>query len=113
MSGRWIERNERVLEQIKTMEATKDKDRLELVRSIRFSLRALARSLNGWIEWIGNPDAISKFSQEELGEMYETITNLVKSFIKYDIKITNAGIQKGIEERRGSQRRTTERVFYV
>jgi hypothetical protein len=69
--------------------------------------------LNGWIQWISNPDAISKFNQEELEEMYKTITNLVKSFIEYDIKITNEGIQKGIHERRSSQRRRTERVFYV
>ena len=48
------------------MKASKDKDRLELVRSIRFALAGFGDSLVGFMEWISDADAISKYNQEEL-----------------------------------------------
>ena len=38
MSEGWIRVSERILEQLKHFENTEDKDRLELVRSLRFVL---------------------------------------------------------------------------
>jgi hypothetical protein len=113
MSERWIQKSERVLNQLKDLENVKDRDRLELVRSMRVALNALAQSLNGWMQWLNNPDVISMFNQEELEKMNKTVMDLVTPFIEYDIKVTNEGIQKGIKERRSTQRRSTDRVFYV
>ena len=113
MNERWIQRSERIIEQIKELEETKDRDRLELVRSLRFMLGALGTSLAGWMQWISNPDTMTVFSKEELEEMNKTIMGIVKSFIEYDIKMTNEGFQKGIKERRSTERKTAERVLYV
>ena len=52
MSERWIQVSEKILEQLKRLDDTKDKDRLELVRSLRFVLSVLQRSLIGWTQWI-------------------------------------------------------------
>jgi len=116
MSERWVEQCERILEQIKITEAGKDRDRLELVHSMRFGLIALWNSLSGWMRWINNPDVMAKFDQEELNEMNKTITDFVKSFIEYDIKITKQGIQKDakeIAEDRASRTRNVPGRFYV
>ena len=112
MSERWIKRCESILEQIKTLEATKDRDRLQLVHSIKFSLGALWNSLAGWINWINNPSIMTKFNQEELAEMNKTITEYTKSFIEYDLKITKRGIQKGLKERPAT-RRLPERQYRI
>jgi hypothetical protein len=101
------------MKQIKEMENIEDRDRLELVRQMRFVLGALAQSLSGWTQWMNNPDIVSKFNQDELREMNKTLSDFVKSFIEYDIRITNEGIQKGIQERRNTQKRSSQRVFYV
>ena len=98
MSENWIEQCERILDQINTTEANKDRDRLELVHSMRFGLLALWNSLSGWMRWINNPDVMTKFDQEELEQMNQTITDFVKSFLEYDIKITKQGIQKDVKE---------------
>jgi hypothetical protein len=94
------------------MEEDKDRDRLELVRSIRFALGALGQSLAGWMQWVNNPDIISMFSQDELVRMNKSIMDFAKSFIEYDIKMTNEGINKGVQER-STQRTTSGREFYV
>jgi hypothetical protein len=113
MSERWIQRSEQLLKQIKDMQAIKERDRLELIRSIRFAFGALQRSLTGWYQWMGNPDISSKFDQKELEDMNNKIIEFVTSFIEYDMKITNEGMKKGIKERRRVQRRPSTRVFYV
>ena len=94
------------------MEATKDRDRLELVNSILFGLGALGKSVGGWVQWLSNPSIMNNFSEEELEEMNKTITDFVKSFIEYDIKITKEGIKKGIDKRR-AQRKPTRGTLYV
>ena len=113
MSERWVQRGERILERIKNLDASKERDRLELIQSMGFVLRALWNSVQGWMQWISNPGITTRFSQEELEEINKTITDFAKSFIEYDIKMTKEGIQKGIKERRRAQRRPSERAIYV
>jgi hypothetical protein len=112
MSDNWIQISEQVLNQIKDMENIENIDRLELVCQVRFTLGALMQSLLGWMQWLDNPDIMSRFDQGELTGINKTIRDFTKSFIKYDIEVTNKGIQKGISEK-DSQRRTTNRSFYT
>jgi len=113
MSEKWIKESETILRQLKDMKETESRDRLDLVRSTRFALRSLARSLNGWLQWKNNPERASRFNLEELEEINKSIIDLSTSFIEYDIKITKEGIQKRIDKKRNSQRKTPERVFYT
>ena len=85
MSERWIKVSERILDQLKVLENTEDKDRLDLVRSLRFVLNVLQRSLIGWTQWVNNPDIMTIFSQKDLENMTETLSEFTRSFIKYDL----------------------------
>ncbi len=83
---RWVSESKRVLK--KLMEHSQDGDRLNLMQSMLFSLQAMHRSLLGWLQWVGNPNIMAKFSAEELGEMNAILKEQTKSFLEFDIKVT-------------------------
>ena len=97
MSEEWIRVSERVVKQLKQLEETKGKDRLEMVRSLRFVLGVLQRSLVGWTQWVGNPDIMTMFSEADLGNMTKTLAEFTRKFIEYDLKMTNLGAEKGLK----------------
>ena len=117
LSERWIQTCERLLERMRKFSAKEDKDRLDLVQSIRFSLYALHQSLLGWMNWVNNPNIMSAFKKEELDEMNRRITELTESFIKYDMEVTQLGTGKNLKRRRPrrepSERTSLEETFYV
>ncbi|MCJ7720833.1 DUF2153 family protein [Candidatus Bathyarchaeota archaeon] len=115
MSERWIKVSERILDQLKVLENTEDKDRLELVRSLRFVLNVLQRSLIGWTQWVNNPDIMTIFSQKDLENMTETLSEFTRSFIKYDLEMTCLGVKKGLKISKKATKKKDERTerFYV
>jgi len=88
MAGKWTQDCEKILNKIKKSVKAKGQDRLDMVRTIRFALFALQRSLTGWMEWANNPDIMTQFSLEELKEINKTLAELVCAFVEYDAKIT-------------------------
>ena len=88
MSEKWVEDCKRILQEMQKMGESEGKDRLDVVRSMRFTLFALQRSVAGWIEWVNNPDVMATFSLEELDEINKTLSGLIRPFIEYDAKIT-------------------------
>jgi len=114
LSSGWIQSCQKILERIKDLEKTKEKDRLEYVRSIRFMLGALQRSLLGWMQWVNNPDVMTRFTEEELSEINKRITEFTRAFIEYDLEITKKGTEKGLEASRRAQREVRGReVIYI
>lgn len=115
LSERWIEISEKILEQLKHLEITKDKDRLELVRSLRYILSVMQRSLFGWTQWINNPDIMSIFSQEDLEKMTKRLSDYCKSFVEYDLEVTHLGVKRGLTTPKKIKKRNGERAdrFYV
>lgn len=115
MSERWIEVSEKILEQLKNVEETKDKDRLELVRSLRYILSVMQRSLFGWTQWVNNPDIMSIFSQGDLEQMTKRLSEFSRSFVKYDLEMTNLGVKKGLKAPKKTKKKRDERSdrFYV
>ena len=115
MSERWIQVSEKILEQLKRLEDTKDKDRLELVRSLRFVLSVLQRSLLGWTQWVNNPDIMTIFSQKDLETMTEKLSEFTRSFVKYDLEMTSLGAKKGLKAPKKVTKKKEERTerFYV
>lgn len=97
MSERWVQVSQKVLNQLKRLEEVKERDRLELVRSMGFVLRALEMSLVGWMQWVNNPDIMTKFSQKDLEKMNKRLSELARSFIEYDIEATKSGIHIGLK----------------
>ena len=97
LSERWVKVSEKVLDQLKQMKESKEKDRLELVRSMRFVLRALEMSVVGWMQWINNPDIMTKFTKGDLEKMNRKLSKFTQDFIKYDIDATKLGTQVGLK----------------
>jgi hypothetical protein len=116
LSESWIQISDRILEQLKHLEDTKDKDRLELVRSLSFVLNVLQRSLIGWMQWVNNPDIMSIFSQNDLVKMTKNLSEFTSSFVKYDIEMTSLGVKKGLKSpKKVAKKKREERNehFYV
>jgi hypothetical protein len=115
LSGGWIRVSERIVDQLKCLEKSEDKDRLELVRSMRFVLTVLQRSLIGWTQWVNNPEVMTIFSQEDLEKMTETLSNFTRSFIVYDLEVTSLGVKKGLKSSKKVMNKKGERTerFYV
>ncbi len=116
MSERWIQASQRILDQIKRLEEAKDRDRLELVRSMSFMLSVLQRSLLGWMQWVNTPDIMTRFSQEDLEKMSKKLSTFTRSFIEYDLEATKLGAQKGLKARKIVKKKKKEErpeTFYV
>jgi hypothetical protein len=120
LSERWIQSSQRVLNHIKRLEKVEGKDRLELVMSLGFMLGALQRSLLGWMQWVNNPDIMTRFTQEDLEKMNKNLSKFVRTFIEYDLEATKLGAERGLEtgqrvERKRKERKREERngPFYV
>ena len=117
LSEEWIKTCEKLLEQIGIFSSRKDADRLDYVKSIRFSLYAFHRSILGWMNWVNSPDIMSTFNRAELAKMNEQLAKFVESFIKYDVQVTKQGAKKAIkakiEESHDSERKDRQELFYV
>jgi len=99
MSEKWIKNCENALKKINKLSSKEDKDRLDRVRSIKTSLVLMGRSLSGWTKWVNNPAIMAYFSREELEEMEERLSSMAESFIKFDIKTTRIGREKGLKKK--------------
>jgi len=116
LSDGWIQVSERVLDQLKHLEETKDKDRLDQVRYLRFVVSVLQRSLIGWTQWVNNPEIMTIFSQNDLEKMTKTLSEFTRSFVKYDLEMTRLGIKKGLKSpKKVAKKKKEERPerFYV
>ena len=115
MSERWIQVSEKILDQLKHSVEAKKKDRLEYVRTIRFTLSALQRSLLGWTQWVNNPDIMTRFTQEDLDRMNTRLSDFARSFIEYDLEATGQGAQRGLKATKKVKKKKEERAeaFYV
>jgi len=116
LSEGWMRVSERIIEQLKKLEETKGNDRLEMVRSLHFVLGVLQRSLVGWTQWVGNPDVMTIFSQEDLENMTKTLAEFTRSFVEYDLKMTILGAEKGLKAPKKTTKKQKEErsePFYV
>jgi len=119
MSGDWVQDCKAILEQIKKLENVKGQDRLDMVRTIRFILHALQRSVSGWLQWADNPDIMANFTHEELLEINKNLAKLTRSFVEYDAEITSLTEKDLTAKEKKARRELAERardttdIFYV
>ena len=116
MEGRWVNDCQRILKEIKKSEKLEGQDRLDMVRTIRFTILALQRSVTGWMQWADNPDIMAQFSLDELGEINKNLADLVCAFVDYDAKITGnqeAKIEKKIRKESIKKPQHGRDMFYV
>lgn len=117
MEGRWVDDCQRILKEIKKSEKVEGQDRLDMVRTIRFTILALQRSVTGWMQWADNPDVMAQFSLDELVEINKNLAKLVSAFVDYDAKITGSQekkIEKKIRKEAADRKLQPEKdMFYV
>ncbi len=87
----WVDETKRILEIIKNQTP---RDRLEYVGSLADLNLALARSVNGWDEWLRNPQIMTMLTEEELQQVYEKFKPIVISFLELDIWIMEKKISE-------------------
>ena len=116
MEGKWVNDCQRILDEIQNSAKVEGSDRLDMVRSIRFTVLALQRSVTGWMQWADNPDIMAQFSLDELAEINKNLADLVCSFVDYDAKITGSQekkIEKQIKKETLRKPHETNDMFYV
>jgi hypothetical protein len=116
MEGRWVNDCQRILDEIKKAAKAEGHDRLDMVRTIRFTILALQRSVTGWMQWADNPDIMAQFSLDELKEINRNLSELVCAFVDYDAKITGSQESKIEKKLRKETRKKPEEgqdIFYV
>ena len=116
MEGRWVNDCQRILDEIKKSAKAEGHDRLDMVRTIRFTILALQRSVTGWMQWADNPDIMAQFSLEELKEINSNLAELVCAFVDYDAKITGSQeskIEKKIRRETRKKKLDEQDMFYV
>ena len=94
MKGKWVTDCQRIMNEIKNASKIEGSDRLDMVRTIRFTILALQRSVTGWMQWADNPDVMAHFSLDELTEINKNLADLVCAFVEYDAKITGSQEKK-------------------
>jgi hypothetical protein len=119
LSENWNQTCQKILDQINQMSLKSNKDRLDLVQSMRFSLYALHKSIMGWLNWVNNPDIMVSFKHEELEKMNTKIMKFIEEFIKYDMEVTeksihmSEAIQKLKRQVEEKDRREADSHFYI
>ena len=116
MEGKWVNDCQRILNEIKNSTKNSGQDRLDMVRTIRFTILALQRSVTGWMQWADNPDIMAQFSLDELMEINRNLADLVCAFVDYDAKITGSQekkIEKKIKKEKIRHPKGPKDMFYV
>ncbi len=117
MSERWVGESEQLLQKMKELSAKENRDRLEVINSLLFTLNILERSVQGWRAWIGNLSVMSQFTVEELKEIEEALEKQTKSFVEYDVDATKKWMGKfphiHLPEREGEEEGHEGHGMYV
>lgn len=112
MVEQWVDECNRYLEQIKAALDMENPDRLDLVRSMQRAILAINHSIFGWLQYVNNPDIMSRFRQDELYKISEALNKFAKVFIEHDIEVTKKGMEKGLKEIKQEQEGDRQ-PFYV
>jgi len=114
LSEKWIEASKKLLNELKRLEETKERDRLDLVRSLRLTIYALQRSLMGWMQLANNPDMLTRFTHKDLEEINKKLLQFSHSFIEYDLEATKLGTKKGLKTgKKVKKKKDRMEMFYV
>ena len=112
MGEQWIDECNHYLEQVKAALALDNPDRLELVTAMQRAILAINHSVLGWLQYVNNPDIMSRFERTELHEISDSLNKFAESFIEHDIEVTRKGVERGLKEIK-QEREEERQPFYV
>jgi len=81
----WVEEARNRVKRISDLDP---KDRLDIVYGIGLCCSTLAKSMQGWMQWIGNL-SLKDFEQRELEEIFGTIKKATVQLMELDIDKTS------------------------
>jgi len=111
MSEQWINECKQYLAQVQESMKGENPDRLALVKSMHRALFAINHSILGWLQYVNNPDIMTKFNRDELHEISDTLAKFAEAFIEHDIEVTQKGMERGLGE--GKSEEEERHPFYV
>jgi hypothetical protein len=98
----WVEE---ARSRIKRIEDLSPKDRLDMVYGIGLCCSTLAKSMQGWMQWIGNL-SLKDFDQLELEEIFGIIKKATVQLMELDIDKTEKYEQShGLRQKAPNQNR--------
>jgi hypothetical protein len=98
----WVEE---ARSRIKRIEDLSPKDRLDMVYGIGLCCSTLAKSMQGWMQWIGNL-SLKDFDQLELQEIFGIIKKATVQLMELDIDKTEKYEQShGLRQKAPNQNR--------
>jgi hypothetical protein len=112
MGEQWIDECNHYLQQVKAALALENPDRLDLVTAMQRAILAINHSILGWLQYINNPDIMSRFERTELHEISDSLNKFAESFIEHDIEVTRKGVERGLKEIKQEQEEERQ-PFYV
>ena len=113
MVDRWIRVSKKILDELESLKDAKERDRLDLVSSIRVALGGLDMSLRGWKQWVNNPNVMCRFDQEDLEKINEKLVKFTRSFIEYDLEATKLGMKRGLKAGKKAEKKKEQPEAYV
>lgn len=113
MVDKWIQVSKKILDELKSLEEPEERDRLDLVSSIRVALGGLDMTLRGWKQWVNNPNVMCRFDQEDLEKINEKLLKFTRSFIEYDLEATKLGMKRGLKARKKAKTKKEKPEAYV
>ena len=52
------------------------------------------------MQWIDNPNVMVRFPEEHLDDMNNRLTSFARSFVEYDLEVSDQAQQKGIIDKK-------------
>ena len=98
MSDLWIQECNEYIKQVRASLSVKNSDRLDLVKSMHQALLAINHSILGWLQYVNNPDIMSRFNREELNDINGALNKFALDFISHDIEVSKMGMEKGLND---------------
>ncbi len=109
MGEQWINECKQYLAQVQESMRGESPDRLALVKSMHRALFAINHSILGWLQYVNNPDVMTKFNRDELHEISDTLAKFAEAFIEHDIEVTQKGMERGRARKRRDTLSTSDR----
>lgn len=108
----WVKVTDQILKTLTKMRSTPVKDKLDAFCRIRACLIATHRSLDGWMQWVHNPDIFHfGFSEEELYSLFSELVDISERILKLDNKLRRAYREK--EDKKQIPKFSPDKPFYM
>jgi hypothetical protein len=106
----WVGKLKKLLEELDKMKPT---DRLMSIACITSCMYAIDMTIGGWQSWLTTPAIANQLTKEELEECFIVYNVIAKKLLEFDLKITNAQIEKDKEANKKKGKKNHSTNHYI